>query len=60
MTRQFYSPERTQLIEIASSEPSSHVSVKAAEVVVRIGREQTSIEKDPYGVLDFPVEFDED
>lgn len=47
-----------RLIEIANTEVS-HVGVKAAETVVRLGREETSQEKDPFGLMDFSL-FNED
>ena len=41
----------TRLVEIANSEPASHVSVKAAETVISLARQQTDGERDPYGII---------
>ncbi|MAI47714.1 MAG: hypothetical protein CBC34_017205 [Hyphomicrobiaceae bacterium TMED74] len=40
-----------RLIEIADSD-LGHVSVKAAESVVKLGQEQTAIERDPFGLTE--------
>lgn len=39
-----------RLIEIANADPASHVSVKAAETIIKLAREQTSKERDPLGM----------
>jgi hypothetical protein len=39
-----------RLVEIANAEPSSHVSVKAAETVIRLAREKTEKERDPLNI----------
>jgi hypothetical protein len=36
-----------RLVEIANTEPPSHVSIKAAETVIALAREQTSEEMGP-------------
>jgi hypothetical protein len=37
------------LVEIAQSEPPSHVSIKAAETVISLSREKTTEEANPLG-----------
>ena len=38
------------LVEIAKSDPPTHVSVKAAEAVIKLSREQTPDERNPFGI----------
>jgi hypothetical protein len=39
-----------RLVEIAQSEPSSHVSAKAAETVISLAREQTDEERNSFSI----------
>ena len=39
-----------RLVEIANTEPPSHVSIKAAETVIALAREQTDNERNPFGI----------
>ena len=36
-----------RLVEVASADPPTHVSVKAAEILLRISHERTAEESDP-------------
>lgn len=40
-----------RLIEIAETEPPSHASIRAAEVIIRLARERTSDERDPFNPI---------
>ena len=39
-----------RLLEIANTVPASHVSVKAAEAVIKLAREKTQAERDPFNM----------
>jgi ABC-type dipeptide/oligopeptide/nickel transport system ATPase subunit len=40
----------SRLVEIASAEPPTHVSIKAAETIIALAREKTDDERNPFGI----------